>query len=72
MGLRSLMWILWPSFMAAAAGSALIFALIDPLDVAIFGYVPTGRMGFYTVSFFCLVGDGRPVQRADGVPDAQG
>ena len=32
MGLRSLMWILWPSFMAAAAGSALIFALIDPLD----------------------------------------
>ncbi len=54
MGLRSLMWILWPSFLAAAAGSALIFALIDPLDVAIFGYVPTGRMGFYTVSFFVL------------------
>ncbi|APX75343.1 hypothetical protein QEP16_10295 [Achromobacter insolitus] len=54
MGLRSLMWILWPSFMAAAAGSALIFALIDPLDVAIFGHVPTGRTGFYTVSFFVL------------------
>ena len=42
MGLRSLMWILWPSFLAAAACSALIFALIDPLDVAIFGHVPTG------------------------------
>ncbi len=54
MGLRSLMWILWPSFLAAAAGSALIFALIDPLDVTIFGYVPTGRMGFYTVAFFVL------------------
>jgi len=54
MGLRALMWILWPSFMAAGIGSALIFALIDPLDVAIFGYVPTGRMGFYTVSFFVL------------------
>lgn len=54
MGLRSLMWILWPSFMAAAAGSALIFALIDPLDVAIFGHVPAGRTGFYTVSFFVL------------------
>ncbi|MGN6659453.1 MAG: hypothetical protein ACTHKN_10735 [Achromobacter mucicolens] len=52
MGLRSRMWILWPSFLAAAAGSALIFALLDPLDVIIFGYVPTGRMGFYTVSFF--------------------
>jgi hypothetical protein len=54
MGLRSLMWILWPSFLAAAMGSALIFALIDPLDVAIFGHVPTGRVGFYTVSFFVL------------------
>ncbi|CAB3637972.1 hypothetical protein [Achromobacter pestifer] len=54
MGLRSLMWILWPSFLAAAMGSVLIFALIDPLDVAIFGHVPTGRTGFYTVSFFVL------------------
>ena len=58
MGLRSLMWILWPSFLAAAACSALIFALIfaliDPMDVAIFGHVPTGRTGFYTVSFFVL------------------
>ena len=54
MGLRALMWILWPSFMAAGIGSALIFALIDPLDVAIFGYVPSGRVGFYTVSFFVL------------------
>lgn len=54
MGMRSLMWILWPSFLAAAAGSVLIFALIDPLDVAIFGHVPSGRVGFYTVSFFVL------------------
>lgn len=54
MGLRSLMWILWPSFLAAAVGSAIVFALIDPLDVAVFGYVPTGRVGFYTVSFFLL------------------
>ncbi|ARP76052.1 hypothetical protein [Bordetella genomosp. 6] len=51
---RSLMWILWPSFLAAGVGSALIFALIDPLDVAIFGQVPTSRTGFYTVSFFVL------------------
>ncbi|MFD4839270.1 hypothetical protein ACFWP0_17325 [Achromobacter sp. NPDC058515] len=54
MGFRSLMWILWPSFLAAAMASALIFALIDPLDVVVFGYFPTGRMGFYTVSFFVL------------------
>ena len=32
---------------------ALVFALIDPLDVAIFGHVPPGT-GFYTVSFFVL------------------
>lgn len=51
---RSLMWILWPSFLAAGVGSGLIFVLIDPLDVAIFGYVPAGRLGFYTISFFVL------------------
>ncbi|CAB3697011.1 hypothetical protein LMG3458_02440 [Achromobacter deleyi] len=54
MGLKSLMWILWPSFLAAAVGSAVVFALIDPLDVAVMGYVPSGRVGFYTVSFFLL------------------
>ena len=51
---RSLMWILWPSFLAAGVGSALIFVLIDPLDVAIFGYVQASRLGFYTISFFVL------------------
>ena len=25
MGLKSLMWILWPSFLAAAVGSAVVF-----------------------------------------------
>ena len=54
MRLRPLMWILWPSFLAAGVGSALIFALIDPLDVTIFGSVQINRMGFYTVSFLVL------------------
>jgi hypothetical protein len=36
---RSLMWILWPSFLMAGLASAVVFALIDPLDVAIFGYI---------------------------------
>ena len=35
MGLKSLMWILWPSFLAAAVGSAVVFALIDPLDLSL-------------------------------------
>ncbi|WP_028354071.1 hypothetical protein [Bordetella petrii] len=51
---RLLMWILWPSFLAAVAGSALIFALIDPVDVAVLGQWQPGRMAFYTVSFFVL------------------
>ena len=51
---RSLMWILWPSFLAAAAGSALVFALIDPLDVIVLGRWQPGRIAFYTVSFFLL------------------
>lgn len=49
-----LMWILWPSFLAAGLGSALIFALIDPLDVTIFGTIQVNRMGFYTISFLVL------------------
>lgn len=54
MRLRTLMGILWPSFLAAAVGSALIFALIDPLDVSIFGAVRATRPGFYTMAFFVL------------------
>jgi len=72
MGLKSLMWILWPSFLAAAVGSAVVFALIDPLDVAVMGYVPSGRVGFYTVSFFFALGDGGGFQCVDGLSDASG
>jgi len=28
--------------------------LIESLDMAVIGYVPSGRVGFYTVSFFLL------------------
>ncbi|CAM4289184.1 Uncharacterised protein [Bordetella pseudohinzii] len=45
---------LWPSFLAAGLASGLIFALIDPLDVAILGAHTVGRSGFYTVTFFLL------------------
>ncbi len=54
MRLRTLMWILWPSFLAAGVGSAVIFALIDPLDVSIFGEIRATRPGFYTMAFFVL------------------
>ncbi|CAP43581.1 hypothetical protein [Bordetella petrii] len=51
---RLLMGVLWPSFLAAGVGSALIFALIDPLDVLVLGRWQPSRLGFYTVSFFVL------------------
>ena len=49
---QSLMWILWPSFLMAGFASAVIFALIDPLDVAIFGYLRPEREVLYAAGFF--------------------
>lgn len=49
---RSLMLILWPSFLMAGVASAFVFALIDPLDIAIFGYVRPERDVLYAVGFF--------------------
>lgn len=49
---RSLMWILWPSFLMAGFASAVVFALVDPLDVAIFGYIRPEREVLYATGFF--------------------
>lgn len=49
---RSLMVILWPSFLMAGVASAVVFALIDPLDVAIFGYFRPSRDVLYAAGFF--------------------
>ncbi len=49
---RNLMWILWPSFLMAGAASAVVFALVDPLDVVFLGYLQAGRLTVYTVGFF--------------------
>lgn len=49
---RSLMWILWPSFLMAGLASAIVFALVDPLDVAIFGYIRPEREILYATGFF--------------------
>lgn len=52
MRLRALMWILWPSFLIGAATSATVFALIDPLDIPIFGFIELNRQQMYTGGFF--------------------
>jgi hypothetical protein len=49
---RQLMIVLWPSFLLAGVASAVVFAFIDPLDVAIFGYIRPAREWLYAVGFF--------------------
>ncbi|MGB3289267.1 MAG: hypothetical protein WBA83_08340 [Burkholderiaceae bacterium] len=49
---RSLMWILWPSFLVAGATSAAVFAMVDPLDIAFFGFLQATRQQVYAGGFF--------------------
>jgi len=49
---RSLMWILWPSFLIAGATSAAVFAAIDPLDISFFGFFQAERQVVYAGGFF--------------------
>lgn len=49
---RSLMWILWPSFLIGAATSATVFAMIDPLDIPVFGSIELTRQQMYAGGFF--------------------
>ncbi len=52
MNWRSLMWILWPSFLVAAATSSVVFAMLDPLDMTFFGYVQISPQLTYAGGFF--------------------
>jgi len=45
-------WILWPSFIAGAAGTVLVFAVLDPVDLRFVGPLELGRKAGYTVGFF--------------------
>ena len=49
---RQVMIILWPSFLMAGVASAVVFAFIDPLDVAIFGHIRPAREWLYAAGFF--------------------
>lgn len=49
---RSVMLILWPSFLMAAATSAAVFAFVDPLDVIFLGHLKASRELVYTSAFF--------------------
>ncbi|HNE60606.1 MAG TPA: hypothetical protein PLA33_04655 [Ottowia sp.] len=48
-----LMWIAWPAFLMAAVLEFMVFAVLDPQALTLFGE-PSGwsREGVYTVTFF--------------------
>jgi len=48
-----LMWIAWPAFLVAAALEFMVFAVLDPQTLTLFGE-PAGwsREAIYTVTFF--------------------
>lgn len=50
---QRILWVLWPSFLVAAVAELLVFAVIDPADLHVFGVpVDAGRMPVYTIGFF--------------------
>jgi len=50
---RTLIWILWPSFLVASAAEALFFTVFDPTELTLFGeQVNMSRMAAYSIGFF--------------------
>ena len=49
---RWLMWVLWPAFLSASVAFALVFSLIDPGELRVFGRaLELSREAVYTVAF---------------------
>ena len=52
---KYVMWVLWPSFLAAGIGVGIIFTLVDPQELTILGQPLLGsRLAVYTLGFFAL------------------
>lgn len=53
---RWAMHILWPAFVMAGVTEALVFALVDPMDLSWFGQSPVqlSREAIYTLSFLAF------------------
>ncbi len=53
--LKQIMWILWPSFIAAGIGVGIMFTLIDPMELVVMGdRVHASRTTIYSLGFFVL------------------
>jgi hypothetical protein len=52
-------WVLWPGFLVAIPAVGVVFTLVDPADVYLFGRSFEGhRLGAYTLGFLFLWGVG--------------
>ena len=52
-----LMWIAWPAFLVAAVLEMMVFAVLDPESLSLFGeQVGWSRYAVYTVTFFIFWG----------------
>lgn len=50
-----IMQILWPSFLMATVGVGILFSMVDPDDLIVFGHSLAGdRMAAYTVGFLVI------------------
>jgi hypothetical protein len=51
------MWILWPSFLVAAAAEGVFFSLFDPGELSLFGQpIELSRTAMYSIGFFFFWG----------------
>lgn len=54
---RLLLWALWPAFLAACALELVVFAVVDPLELHLFGQpIAFSRQAIYTGAFFVFWG----------------
>ena len=52
-----LMWVAWPAFLVAAVLEMLVFAVLDPESLSLFGeLLAWSRYSVYTVTFFIFWG----------------
>lgn len=51
--MRQAIWILWPSFLVAAAAETIFFTLFDPGELTFFGHhLELSRTAAYSIGFF--------------------
>ena len=58
---QRLMWVLWPGFLMAIPAVGVVFTLVDPQDLHLFGEpLAVSRLGAYTIGFlfFWAIGAG--------------